>query len=280
MPAPSTILVLGGPSAGKTVFISTLYHHLWNGHDGMVMRASNGTMHSELLGSVESILAGNMPAATASLRHYEFELEHENRIYNLRYLDYPGELFRRVFHEMTIDTDEARELHGYCENAGGVLMLVDPRNVVEASGEADYSLSNLLRFCRSQPTPPEVVVAFTKRDENRDTVGGHVYSFVKKYLPHTARELKRGIHVMHFCSLIKSDHSVQLANALAVKAPLESILEAMEQQQIDRARRSYVRRLAWRDTFGKVFVVLVVAVATILSFMAGVFLRHLVEINR
>jgi hypothetical protein len=246
----------------------------------MVMRASNGAMHSELLNSVESILAGNMPAATASLRHYEFELEHENRIFNLRYLDYPGELFRKVFHELTIDTDEARELHGYCEEAGGVLMLIDPANVVEASSEADYMLSNLLRYCATRRMPPEIVVAFTKRDENRDTVGKHVYSFVKRHLPHTSRELKRGIHVMHFCSLIKSDHSVQLANAPAVKAPLESIMEAMEQHAIDRARRKYVRRLAWWDAFSKVFVVVVLLIATILTFIAGVFLRHLVESNR
>jgi hypothetical protein len=278
--SPSTILVLGGPSAGKTVYLSVLYHHLWNGHHGTVMRAGDGVMHSELLHSVDSIREGKMPAATASLRHYEFELEHEQRTYLLRYLDYPGELFRRVFHDLMIDSDEARELHEYCEGATGVLVLVDPRSVVDHASEMDYSLSNLLRYYRSRGMNTPFVIGFTKRDENRTLVRDHLDSFVRQYLPHVARELDRGVHLMHFCSVIKSDHAVQVARPPAVKAPLESILQAVEQSQSDQARRRYMRRLAMRSTGGRVLLVIALAIVALLSFVGGVFLRHAVEMHR
>ena len=280
MPEPSSIVVLGGPAAGKTVYLSILYHHLWDGHDGMVMRAGSGAMHSELLGLAESIGKGTMPPATQALRHFEFELQHEARIYHLQYLDYPGELFRKVFYDMTIDSDEARELLSICETAAGVLVLVDPRSVVDAGREMDYALSNLFRFYESKPVCPQFVFAFTKRDQNQDLVGDHLASFVKRRLPHVARLLGRGMRLMHFSSIIKSKQSVQFARPMAVRAALDAILEAIEEQQIDKARVAFMRRLAVKSALTKAGWFLCILISVLCAFLIGVFLRHIVEVHR
>jgi hypothetical protein len=146
MTGSSTIIVLGGPSAGKTVYLSVLYHHLWHGSDGMIMRAGSGAMHTELLGSVEALKRGTMPPATQALRPYEFELERNGQKYHLRCLDYPGELFRRVFFDLAIDSDEAPELNRFCEDAAGVIVLADP-----ASTSAPRTGKATLSFCSTAP---------------------------------------------------------------------------------------------------------------------------------
>jgi len=277
---PSTIVVLGGPSAGKTVYVSVLYHHLWSGHEGMLMRAGNGATHAELLKSADSLAGGKMPPATQALRHYEFELEHNRRLYYVRYLDYPGELFRKVFFDMAVDSDEARELLRTCENAAGVLVLVDPQSVVDEGWETDYALSNLFRFYQSNDADPKFVFAFTKRDENHRVVGDHITAFVKQNLPHVSRLLGGGMRMMHFSSIIKSQHSVQLSRADIVKAPLESILGAIEGEQTDRARQALQRRWAIRDAIARAGWFLVILICVLCSFTIGVFLRHLVELHR
>lgn len=280
MAEASSIIVLGGPSAGKTVYLSVLYHHLWDGHDRMVMRAGSGTMHSELLNLAESLRNGTMPPATQALRHFEFELEHQGRSYHLRYLDYPGELFRKVFYDMTIESDEARELLRMCEDAAGVVVLVDPQSVVDNGAEVDYALSSLFRFYESKSVRPKFVLAFTKRDENQKLVGDHVALFMKRHLPHVARMLDRGMRLMHFSSIIRSKHSVQFARAIAVKAPLESILEAIEEEQVDKARQVFMRRLAVKSAVAKAGWFICLLICVLCSFLAGVFLRHIVELHR
>jgi hypothetical protein len=103
-------------------------------------------MHTELLGSVEALKRGTMPPATQALRPYEFELERNGQKYHLRCLDYPGELFRRVFFDLAIDSDEARELMRFCEDAAGVIVLADP-----ASTSAPRTGKATLSFCSTAP---------------------------------------------------------------------------------------------------------------------------------
>jgi hypothetical protein len=276
----STIIVLGGPSAGKTVYLSVLYHHLWNGCDGMVMRAGSGAMHAELLSSVDALKRGVMPPATQALRPYEFELEHSRRKYHLRCLDYPGELYRRVFFDLAIDTDESRELMRFCEDAAGVIVLADPASIVANPAEMDYCLSNLFRFYQSRPVMPKFVFALTKRDENSELVGTHVAQFVMRHLPHSARLLGPGMRLMHFSSLAKAHTQVQLANAAVVKAPVEAMLQAIEQEQVDRARQAVLRRASARDALIKAGWFLALFVAVLLAFLAGIYVRYVFELHR
>jgi hypothetical protein len=188
----SSIIVLGGPAAGKTVYPRALYHHLWQGHDGMLMRAGSGGMHAELLANVAALQTGTVPPATQALKHYEFELEYQGRNYQLRYLDYPGEVFRKVFFDLAIDSDESRELTQICESASGVLVLIDPQSVFDNASDIDYSLSNLIRFYDARPEKPQFVLAFTKRDINQELITETLSRFVRTRLPHTARMRKRG----------------------------------------------------------------------------------------
>lgn len=276
----SSIIVLGGPAAGKTVYLSVLYHHLWNGHNGMVMRAGSGTMHSELLKATETLRRGTMPPATQALRHYEFELEHGGRLYHLQYLDYPGEVFRKAFFEMSIDTDETRELMRICDSAAGVIILVDPKTIVENGDELDFALSNLFRYYGSRTHKPQFTFALTKRDETEGIVGDHIASFLKRHLPHVARMLGTGMRIMHFSSIVRSSNTVQLARAEAVKKPIEAILEAVEEARIDGARQVFYRRLAVRRSIGRALVFLGLFVAALLTFGAGAWVRHIVEKHR
>jgi hypothetical protein len=275
----SSIIVLGGPSAGKTVYLAALYHHLWKGYDTMVMRAGNGTTHSELLKTAEDIVSGHLPPATQALRHYDFELEHNGRLYHLHYLDYPGELFRKVFYEMAVDADEARQLHEICVHAAGVLVLVDPKSVGDLAYDVDYALSNLLRYYRENAADPKFVIALTKRDENQDLVKDGVAVFMKHRLPHTARLLGRGARLMHFSSIIRSPLSIQLAGPHVVSAPLESVIAAIHeeahQEDLLRVLRRATTKAVLRGIAVKLGIGLALLIAAALCFLLGVWARHL-----
>lgn len=268
---------MGGPAAGKTVFLSVLYSHLWRGHNGTVLRAANGVIHSELLQATGQLLQGNVPAATAALRHMEFELEHDGHTYFLHCLDYPGELFRRVFYETIVDSPEAQTLHRACETADGILMLLDPQGAAENSGESDFALSNLIRFCQTRKIPPSFVLALTKRDETESLVGSDVSLFVRKHLPHGARLLRRGARLMHFCSFIRGASSITPASPSAVSAPLEVLLTEVQRRQWLAARGSAEHRASTQRAMGVGLWILIVFVNMLLAFFFGIVLRHFVE---
>lgn len=273
----ASIVVLGAPSAGKTVYLSALYYHLWQGHDSMTMRASSGAMHADLLKSTEAMLAGNLPPATQSLRHYEFELEYFGRTFYLRFLDYPGELFQKVFFEMAIDSDEARELYDTCTKADGVILLIDPTAVVEGVYDLDFGISNLFRFYASNEKTPEFVFAFTKRDTNLKLMDSGINLFVRQHLPHVSRLLGSGMRMLHFSSIIRSKHSVQLSSPDVVKSPLTAILEALQKSRVDAERETFLRRSAWRNAVAIGGWVVVVVICILGMFMIGVFLRQLFD---
>lgn len=270
----SSIVVLGGPAAGKTVFLTVLYQHLWNGHGDLAIRASTGSMHSELLAAGEQLLSGTLPAATQALRHYEFELRKGEREYDLRFLDYPGELFRKVFYDALVDSDEARELYDVSTSADGVIALVDPKSIHDGTWDIDYALSNLLRFYRSNGRKhPHFVLAFTKRDETEKVVGDSASSFLKDHLPHLAAELGDSLRLQHFCSIRIRNGNITLAQPETVTAPLRAVIDAMETEHVVQTRRAYVRRLSWQRTFTRCAAVLLIAALLVVAFSTGVICR-------
>jgi len=270
----STIVVLGGPGAGKTMFLNSLYYHLWNGSDGLSIRAATGTMHQELLGSAEQIRMGVLPPATQALRHYEFELEYGFKRYSLRFLDYPGELFRKVFYEGIVDSNEARELYSLSTSAEGVIALADPKSVLDGTWDIDYALTTLLRFYKTDGRKhPKIVLAFTKRDETELLVGERVSEFVRKNLPHLAGELGRGMRLQHFCSIIKSNGHIQFAQAATVAAPLRSIVDAIENEQSQQRRARFMWWLAWKRALIVCLTIIAVALLVLGAFALGVLTR-------
>lgn len=270
----STIVVLGGPAAGKTVFLSILYRYLWEGYNGLTMHATGGSAHTELLATSDRIVCGEVPPATQALRHYEFELHTERHTYFMKFLDYPGELFRQVFYENIVDTDEARQLYELSTSADSVIALCDPKSVLDTTWDIDYAFSNLVRFYKTASRKePFFVLAFTKRDQTENFVGMNVSRFVRKRLPHLAAELRRGVRIQHFCSFIKENDRIVLGSPSTVTAPLRSVVDAMESEFADRDRESFLRRIAWKRTAVQVCGVLIVLVGVIVAFVAGVLIR-------
>lgn len=270
----STIVVLGGPAAGKTVFITALYHHLWNGFGDLKIRAASGTVHTELLAAAEQVRFGNMPPATQALRHLDFELDHGGRIYYLRFLDYPGELFRKVFYESVVDTDEARELYNASTSANGVIALADPESILDRTWDIDYAMTNLLRFYTSRGfQKPKFLLAFTKRDKTEALVGGSVVSFVKSHLPHLAAELGEGIRLQHFCSVVINNGHVSFSSPETVSAPLRSVIQAIEAKRSSEGRAVFMRRLAWKRTLLKGLLSSLALLGILAAFAMGIVCR-------
>jgi len=270
----STIVVLGGPAAGKTVFLTALYHHLWQGSDEFKIRAASGVVHSELLAAAEQIRVGNMPPATQALRHLEFELDHFGRTYYLRFLDYPGELFRKVFYDSVVDSDEARELYDASTTADGVIALADPESILDRTWDIDYALTNLLRFYASRGRKqPKFVLAFTKRDRTEKLVGGRVTSFVKNHLPHLAADLGEGMRLQHFCSVINTNGQITFSQADTVTAPLRSVVEAIEVERACERRETYLRRIRWRRAILRGLLAVLALLMIVATFALGVVCR-------
>jgi len=268
------IVVLGGPAAGKTVFLSSLYHHLWQGLDGLSMRAATGGMHSELLSLGEQIQGGNLPPATQALRHFEFELKHFDRYYSLRFLDYPGELFRRVFYDTSVDSEEARELYDVSTSADGIIALVDPQSILDGTWDIDYALSNLLRFYHVEGRKqPKMVLAFTKRDESKGLVGFSVRQFVRENLPHVRAELGEGMRLQHFCSIVRGSNGIRFSKADTITAPLRSLIDEIEQEDATARRDRYMRRIGRQRVLVRCGLALLLVGAVMIAFMSGVICR-------
>ena len=273
MAEAQTILVLGGPAAGKSVFLSVLYHRLWNGDPTMVMRAANGAMHGELLSQADKLTKGTMPPATQALRPLEFELERNGRTYHLSSLDYPGELFRRVFFDLAVDTEEAQQLYSACRSAHGIILLWDPQAIIEQNAEADFTVLNFLKFLQTASPVPKFVLAFTKRDQNHSAMNGNAVAFVRTHLPHSARLLGRGTRVMHFCSIVRRDEQIELALRQAVRAPLECLIEEMEQDQLARIRSANLRRHAFHVATRRGLAALGLVSLIFGAFVLGIWVR-------
>jgi hypothetical protein len=164
-----------------------------------------------------------------------------------------------------------------CENATGALVLVDPISAIENPAETDYMLSNMLRFFQTHMNRPKFTFAFTKRDENATQVGADLTSFVRLNLPHVAKQLGPGMRMMHFASIIRTPESTQFARPDVVRAPLESILYAIEDEQSENERREFMRRLAARKAARSAVTVIAIGLALLSTFFVGALLRQLVE---
>ena len=176
---------------------------------------------------------------------------------------------------MTVDSDESRELYNVCIAADGVIVLADPRSIVDGTWDIDYAMTNLLTFYDSDGRKrPEIVLAFTKRDETYTLVKHSITAFVRSHLPHLWHTLKRGMRLMHFSSITKTTDGVELASPPTVGAPLEAVIAAIEAKQAASDRRRDLRCLK-RNLVAKRCALVALVLLTILgAFIFGVRCRH------
>ncbi len=260
------IVILGRPSAGKSVFLTVLYQQLWDSPGDLTMRAGDGATHASLLQDYRSLMSGAWLPATQAVRYYDLEVRYRGASIPLMVLDYPGELYRKMFFEKRVDSEELETLFEHIARARGVILLLDPEDLVrpgEAQVDTEYSAIQVVEHFRNShagPQPPLVVV-FTKRDQNAEIIrqSGGLQTFLRKYAPRLTRFID-SVPVVHLTAVrTSSDNGRRVPWAASsdeqVAIPLRLILKQIEaeaQRQADttlegRARTWWNRH--WWPTF-------------------------------
>ena len=217
------IVILGRRSAGKTIYLSTLYARLWKSLDGLTMSSLSGVAHRDAMRVVSLLESGEWPDATLGNAEMAYEIEYRAKKRLMVSLEYSGEVFRRAFVEDDQRGREEQQLLNHLDNAAAVLLLIDPsvayeyyKNTGPPEGESpsgtgalvderyvsidaavddDYGMVQAVKRVRNWPGGEKVPIALvlTKMDQNRDLVrreGGRV-GFVKNHWPALARTLKK-----------------------------------------------------------------------------------------
>lgn len=199
--ARDRIVVLGRRQAGKTVYLSVVYGHLWRSLDGLTMSAVSGVTHRRMMRAVAELEKGQWPPGTLENARLAFEIKYHRRKRLLISMDYSGEVFTRAFIEDGDDSREVKELLEHLDNAAAVLLLVDPSMVYEHSGDIDaaidddFGMVQAAKRVRDWPRGEDIpiVLVLTKMDKNLPLIRreGGAAEFVKKHWPALARTLLR-----------------------------------------------------------------------------------------
>lgn len=200
-----TILLLGRQGAGKTVYLATLYAKLYEGHNGLVMKALRGPDHVELMTSREKLRHGEWPAGTLKTTEMPFELLHEGGKRLMVSLDYSGEDFQRAFMHENTDNKDVKLLLNYVDRAAAVVLLLDPGVVLrsghkqddpwghKARADDEFGMDKAVERIRGWRGGDKVpiILAFTKADRHSAEIkaAGGVRSFAIKHYPALMRSL-------------------------------------------------------------------------------------------
>ena len=239
------IVVLGRPGAGKTVYLSTLYAKLWNSLDGLTMTSLSGAAHRDTMHLVADLANGVWPAATLAVEKMAIEVEYRKRKRLMISMDYSGEVFRRAFVEDDSDgSPEVASLLDHLDNAGGVMLLMDPSTVLAHSGDIDvavdddFGMVQAARRIRNWPGSDEIpiVVVLTKMDQHLSLIQdeGGVTDFVRNHWPALARTLKRTMIFMVSAVQVHPGPDNKLvpkadSEPVYIENPLKHILREMDQ---------------------------------------------------
>ncbi len=201
VPRRDRIVVIGRRASGKTIYLATLYKHLWKSRDGMTMKALSGQVHKELMDICETLRRGEWPAATlkTTLAHMEVEITYRGSTSTLVGLDYAGEVFRDAFVNDDSESPEAKALIDHIDRAAAVILLVDPSVAVGGDSDAfvddDFGVVQAIRRIRDWPDGDKVPIALvlTKADQNLALFKGKGAGrdFVAEHYPALVRTLGR-----------------------------------------------------------------------------------------
>ena len=238
------IVILGRPSSGKSVLLTVLYQQLWESTGQLTIRACDGNTHAALLQDYASLMGGQWLPATQALREYDLELHHDGRVTPMSVLDYPGELYRRLFFEKRVDGPELDTMYQALRRAMGVVLLIDPSDLLkpgEAQIDTEFAAIQVLEHFRNNGSPSQslpLVLVYTKRDENAEMVkrAGGLARFTAKYMPRLAR-LIHNVPIVHLSAMRTTESNGRRMPWMAsseeqVALPLRLIL-----RQIDAARQ-------------------------------------------
>lgn len=188
------IVVLGRTQAGKTIFLSCLYHKLWSNPKAISIRALDGATHRECIQTMQTLREGKFPSSTQGSRYMHMNVTYMDHTRPLISLDYPGEVFRKAFIDGD-STEDVIELLGHIDRAAAVIALVDPA-VIEShdltkSMDDDFGMLQALERIRNWPGGENIPVALvlTKYDLRRPMIkaAGGPAKFVRTRFPQLAQ---------------------------------------------------------------------------------------------
>jgi len=196
------IVIIGRQGAGKTVYLSLLYELLWKSNNKLSMKALDGQRHREFMKTAKELRAGKWPESTSGNRRTHIEISYKKQNLLMVALDYSGELINKAF--VSEDgSPESKELQEHLDQAGAVILLIDPAQVVghnasiDSSIENDFGIVQAMNRLKNWPDGNDVpiVLVFTKIDETYSLLKEHggTKSFCHKFFPRlisTAEHLK------------------------------------------------------------------------------------------
>lgn len=192
------IVILGRRQAGKTVYLSVLYHTLWKQGGPLSLVALDGGTHTACLDTISTIRGGEWPASTVGSKYLNLEVRWRNESWPMVSLDYPGEVFRKAFIDNT-QTEDVRELLEHVDRAAAVIALVDPAVVsgdsLQEAAEDDFGMLKAIERIRQSPGGEVVPIAFvlTKYDVRKRLIreSGGTVAFVKRWYRHILKSAGR-----------------------------------------------------------------------------------------
>ena len=239
------IVVIGRTQAGKTVYITRLYHELWSKPQRWLsMRALSGVAHTALMKMCGDMANGQWPGTTVGQRYVDCELKFNGTPYRMTLLDYPGEVFTKAFVLGESDTEDTTTLLDHIDHARGVLLLIDPKNAVDARdpvkrADDDFGMTAVVDRIRSFPGGKKVPIAIvvTKCDihENMIHALGGLKKFAEDYLLWITRTAKHHYRVFP-CAAVRPSRENRAGGGapdlskppVNVVEPLKWILELLE----------------------------------------------------
>lgn len=161
--------MLGHSGAGKTTYVSLMYHAMWEGAGGFEVRANNTGQHQRLITDATGIYRGRYPDPTHQRAMYELTLRFGGQdVYPFSWGDYRG----GALSDRSTNADVAL-LHRDLAIADGIVLFVDshallnqPRAqrdvrrlvalVMDALGNRDEVLTPLVVACTKYDLVPDV----------------------------------------------------------------------------------------------------------------------------
>ncbi len=230
------IVVLGRRSSGKTVFLSVLYDKLWNSLGSLHVKALKGTSHIEFIKTVEDLKRNIWPPATQGISENILELTYNGQKRTIVALDYPGEVFTNAFVK-EIETDETRVLLDHIDHAQGLIVLIDPEQLVDddlhSKIDINYGLLQAVNRIQNWPDGRDVpiVLVLTKIDKCYSIIKGEggAKPFIVKHLS----QLIRDVHGIKGCciSAYNCIHAAREGKGgkIEIDTPLTFCLEKIQQ---------------------------------------------------